>query len=685
MNPKSGPSKPPPLDPVAILDAFVAAVTAAPTNATIAKHWPTGERFDALARLHNEDSSLVFARLTGIRDMKGLSGRVDDMLTAIKKRAKDLQSPIRLVQPQDGIEAGTLSYDGEYWIPPGYIVTDDGVFRLVVGPDGSTHAVEVAPRPLLVVGRSDDVDTELEHMTLAWPGRDGPWTTASVPRAVASDGRALIVLSAKGAPVSTPHARALVLYLMAAEKACRAPVDRTMMRMGWDKECSSFIAGCEVYVPRGFDGQALRFNADGGVEQFARRYTRAGTPKGWLEAWAVCSEWPIAAASVYASCAAPFLAILGAPSFLVDWSARSGSGKTTSLRLASSVWGLPTEAGLIHSWSATPTFIERMTAAGCDLPVCLDETSRIPLAKRVEFAHLIYMLANGQGKGRASVTGTQERAAWKTVVLSTGEARLTSYTEDEGTRSRVISLTGYPLGDDGKGAERAELVAALTQRHHGHVGKALIEWIVNADHDWIRARHAEIVASYGKHPQLSTRTARRLAVYVATMELAAEVLHNRLKIPKPNKDPIAEVWRQVCAETRDTDRAADALRLIYEITVQRSNSFWGSHERLSDESWRTPPGGWLGCWPRENEWKHIGWGKAALERVLKDAGHVPDTIINEWKARGWLKQAKGSTTPTYPEIIGDKQTRVVAVKREAFIKVGAISSRTMPSLDWGEE
>ena len=638
---------------------------------------PKGDALQQLARVYASDPTAVEADLETLAAIKGMRGIAGRLRSAIVRASRQAPAPrLRIADPD---ETEPIDYDGEWSAPAGYVVSADGVHRLTQAQDGGTAEVRITHGPVLLVGRSVDVESGEHYLTLAWPDALAGWREAIVPRATALDGRALVALTSQGAPISSPQGREVALYLGAAEASWPGDVERTAGRMGWH-EGGVLIAGRTVYEPDGYGGPPLSYRTDDGSEQIAARYRPRGTWAGWLEGWALISERPIAAAAVYAAIAAPLLKIVGCPNFFVDWSARSGRGKTTSLQVAASVWGEPAEDGLIQSWALTPTYAERIASIGCDLPLLLDETNTVPASRRSDLAQLVYTLANGRGKGRGTISGVQRSASWRTIILSTGEARLTAYTQDEGTRGRVISLTGPPLGKHG--AERAEQLRATLRAHHGHLGPMMLRWVVSADGGELKARYQQIVAWYSHPERVPSQTARRLAQYVALLDLAREIAHQHLGLPAPESDPIAEVWRQVCDSSSDADIAADALRMVYERAAAEPWAMYGRHlETPQDHQPARISGGWAGAW-QADRWDRIAVRPEKLREWLRASGHVEDTILSQWAERGWL-HAPGRGR-THPVRIDQVQVRCVVILRSALEEVGAVEAERAARDPWGD-
>lgn len=100
----------------------------------------------------------------------------------------------------------------------------------------------------------------------------------------------------------------------------------------------------------------------------------------------------------------------------------SSTGKSTAQIVASSVWGHPSKYK--RSWRFTANGLEGIAALHNDGILILDELSECPAKDAGE---AVYMLANGQGKGRATKTGAARQAqSWRLVFLSSGEESLAS-------------------------------------------------------------------------------------------------------------------------------------------------------------------------------------------------------------------------------------------------------------------
>ena len=139
--------------------------------------------------------------------------------------------------------------------------------------------------------------------------------------------------------------------------------------------------------------------------------------------------------------------ILGCANFIVDWCSPTSTGKTTVLRLGGSCWGIPDErspSSVLLTWDSTRVFINRASSLLHSLPLILDDTKRCKYPN--DISKTLYDVASGRDRGRGSTKGLRRSGSWHTVLLSSGEAPATSFTQDGGTRARVLTLWGPPFG-----------------------------------------------------------------------------------------------------------------------------------------------------------------------------------------------------------------------------------------------
>jgi putative DNA primase/helicase len=235
--------------------------------------------------------------------------------------------------------------------------------------------------------------------------------------------------------------------------------------------------------------------------------------KGSLEEWQehvgrVCAGNSRLVLAVCTALAAPLLEPLGVESGGLHIVGGSSLGKTTALRVAGSACG-GGPGGFIKQWRATDNGLEGIAAAHCDSLLCLDEMGQAG-AKVV--SEVAYMLANGQGKGRASRDGQARKVQmWRLLFLSTGEITLSDKVAEEGRARakagqavRVVDIpadagVGLGLFETLHGCESADLFARklkeASSRYYGTPLRTFLQALV-ADRDNITWQAQEIVRTF---------------------------------------------------------------------------------------------------------------------------------------------------------------------------------------------
>lgn len=196
--------------------------------------------------------------------------------------------------------------------------------------------------------------------------------------------------------------------------------------------------------------------------------------KGTLASWQDNVSKPCAGNSrlvfaISAAFASPLLDVTGMESGGVHFRGDSSTGKTTALRVASSVWG-----GLdyLQRWRATDNGLESLAAQHSDCLLVLDELSQVDPKAAGEVA---YMLANGSGKVRSIRTGAmRDTATWRLLFLSSGEAGLTEHMALAGRKPKAgqeIRLLDIPA-DAGRGF-------GIFDTLHDHIGGSAFSKALN--------------------------------------------------------------------------------------------------------------------------------------------------------------------------------------------------------------
>lgn len=603
--------------------------------------------------------------------LRDLSKAVDREIEKTKERQAhrlvNLPKAVREVLPQVPVPA-------EARVPKGWHIAPEGVFRLLAdGPE------LIAPSPIVISKRLVSMEDHTEKVVLSFR-RDGKWLEVTTDRVVIADARRIVELANRGFPVTSGNAREVVAYLADFEAANMdyLAVSQVTHHLGWQgDECDKgFLWGPELIGGHGIVFQG----ADAGDDQLASGFHSAGTFDAWLGAVKEISCYPRALLCLYTSFVPPMLAILGCPNFVLDLCGRTSRGKTTLLRVAASVWGKPDEQatnGALGTWDSTQVWIERASSVLHSLPLILDDTKRARQDRRV--ASTLYAVASGRGRARGTRAGLGITGSWHTVLISSGEAPAVTFTDDEGTRARTITLWGSPFGelDESVGKALVDGLVGRIQFSYGHAGPRFVRWIIDHKDVWSEWRRL-----YGERVQRFARlmsgsaVSGRIASYLAAISVTGKLVHEALNLPWEFKDPAEQVVPDIAAEVDDADMAKRALRDVFAWAEAHETTFRGREQGSDSYAYvGSTHRGWSGRWDSGDRWKFIAFYPHVLKQALSDCGFSPDTdydaILRTWKDSGYLDtDAKGNRTFKATWMGKDERTtRMIVLKREAIDSV----------------
>jgi hypothetical protein len=304
------------------------------------------------------------------------------------------------INQREGCRAGDVLPDcpaPSMVIPASFSMDENGTYHWKARGDqwGGTaiNTVLVAHAPLLISGRLRDIETGTQALQIHWRRPDG-WHEHTVDRAVALDSHRIIELAGEGFPVFSNNTAGLTKYLEAAEVANYAtlPTAHVSSHLGWQGRNGEhgFLVGRTLIASSGRVIQTPRtLDVHGGVipsgavafrgltpgdEQIVDAWHTRESLDDWRRAACLVRERPRVVAGLYGAFVPPLLVIVRCPNFIMDWAHRTSVGKTTTLRLAASVWGNPNEDAVdavLRSWDSTQVYIERAASIVSGLPLIL--------------------------------------------------------------------------------------------------------------------------------------------------------------------------------------------------------------------------------------------------------------------------------------------------------------------------
>jgi hypothetical protein len=656
----------------------------------------------SLAVAAREDRPAFGSGLLTLRSLKIKDRDIRELEKAINSTGRRRGRGLRLVEPGDSIMLTPVleclpdaQADAEAIVPAGYRLSEAGIYREKIVPTAEGDRltlVEVAKRPLLIAGKLVDMPPGKNHsLRLTWQ-RGGRWQSTTVERQIAQSANLVADLARYGAPVNTNSAKEIVRWLTEYEDQNDEilPQARIARTLGWQgkKQDAGFLSGYNFLPPDGSEPSLIEIDdlapsdwkedwiayrgPDAGDVQLAQAFNRAGTFEGWLATIIKIEKHPLVAMALYGSFASVLLPILKAPNFCMDWCYRTSRGKTTTLKVAGSVWGQVNDRpSVIATWFDTYTWFERTAGSLQCIPFLLDETKTAKYPELV--AQVIYELCGGRGKGRGSVKGTQASSAFLPIVMSTGEQPITSLTAgDGGTYARVLTLWGAPFGEfDPKTGTLVNEINAGLLEHYGWAGPAFVARVQRDRALWPQwqEQYRALRAKYAAK-DLSNPIANRIAQYVAALELAASLVHTIFDLPWDYTQLFADAWKDFIRESDQADRAAAALDIVRSWVLMHEEEFIGRRSKGAPEFANQPSVGWAGVWNPDSVAGSARFDVAffapKLRKVLEEYKFDYESTMRLWRDNKWLAINKTDGRFTKSVALGGKRPDMVVIKREAF-------------------
>jgi putative DNA primase/helicase len=336
-------------------------------------------------------------------------------------------------------------------------------------------------------------------------------------------------------PGATKKLAAYLLGLGANIEKTYTITDRT----GWSHD------GSFVIENRTYGSDTLRFRD---IEPIANSpFETKGTLFDWKSKVATLatgnSRLIFALGCAFAAPLAPILEVEGGGFHLFG---ATSTGKTSTLKMAASVMGIPTK--VIQRWRATANGLEGLAVGHNHLLLELDEIGQ---ADPRDVGHAAYMLANGQGKTRAARNGDRiSPKTWNLQFLSTGEMTLTSYLKQAniaikgGQEIRMLDIPACPqtghgvLESIGEFTTPVEFIRSLEQECDRNYGTALDAFLKQLTTDaqlpeWVKATKDRLwaIARALSEVAPTDEVIGRVSLRFALVQTALEVAHSYRLLP----------------------------------------------------------------------------------------------------------------------------------------------------------
>ncbi len=315
-------------------------------------------------------------------------------------------------------------------LPEGFELDHEGLWYNEEGSKSKTPSRCYVCSALRVVAIVRDHANENHGRLLEFEDVDGYSHQWSMPmELLAGDSVRLREVLLNMGLIITPERRArdlLIRYIQSCKPITRV---RCVLQTGWNRYCYVFP---NETIGAKANEKVIYQSSTHNVEKDSEYI--AGTLEEWQkQVSAYCRGNSRLILALCAAFAAPLLHLVKQENIGLHLIGPSSIGKTTALRVATSVFGGPQQ---IQSYRSTSNGLEAIATIHNDRILAMDELGQIPNPK--EAGEIFYMLGNGVGKQRSNkLCKPRDKDTWRIVFISSGEIGLAQLLEQEGKKIKA--------------------------------------------------------------------------------------------------------------------------------------------------------------------------------------------------------------------------------------------------------
>ena len=351
-----------------------------------------------------------------------------------------------------------------------------GIYKTAPGPDGEPIERLVYEHDLYVTKRLTDSELgELLVLELHLP-MDGK-VEFEMPLTALSTDSAKTILSAKGVAAIDKEMKEIMVYISKAVKELQAKyrADKSRQQFGWCDENTKFVVGHNEFHATG-----KNYNpSSAATKDFIENLAPTGDYLLWQDSYNLYTrpELVHVAFAALTGFGSPLMSYTGQEGALINLvSNGSGSGKTTALKAACSIWGKP-ESIMTFQHDTVNARIMRMGIFN-SLGSYMDEITNI---SPEDASNLVYTATMGRGKDRMKANENALRTnttRWNGITLTTSNAWLgdkisQSKAASDGENMRMLEI--FVPENVIAGAEE---MFERFDSHYGMAGEIYAQWLV---------------------------------------------------------------------------------------------------------------------------------------------------------------------------------------------------------------
>lgn len=410
----------------------------------------------------------------------GVKGKFDTILKAYKKTDRELQKSSK-EKPQNNSFDNYTQFDyfddGHELYCGNWIANTEGIKTFTMfGEQLACY------HPILIAQRLINAETGKEKVKIAFQ-KGFKWKEIIVDKGLIASSNKIVGLADYGVSVTSETSKSLVRFLSDLENYNISQIDTCVStsKFGW-------ING--EFMPYGVN---VEFDSESKFKDIFESVSEHGDINKWFDLIGQIRksdriEPRIYMAGAFASVLLKPLSILP---FIVNLWGETGKGKTVALMVATSIYANPGESKYITDPSSTPVSLEIRNDILNNLPMVIDDLSKMRDKYGDSFTDMIYMLCGGKGKDRSNVNlGLNKSTTWQNVILTNIERPLAGDTMRGGAINRILDFEM----EDGGIFKNGNKVVEIINQNYGFAGKMFIDAVNDIGFDTIREMQEEYLS-----------------------------------------------------------------------------------------------------------------------------------------------------------------------------------------------
>lgn len=559
------------------------------------------------------------------------------LVTACKKDLKEQQKQL-VVNNTTHFEYGETELSCGMWLADMSGVkafSDKGGYKLA------------CYHPILPVERLFNLETKTEKIRLAYY-RDGRWQDIVVDKDLIASNSKIVKLSSYGVAVTTESSKNLVSYLADVENLNHITISKSTSKLGW-------IDG--DFIP--FD-DTVKFDDESRFKDLIDSINSRGSESTWLETAKKIREnrgHYEPQLMMAASFASVLIKKLNMLPFIVNLWGKTGGGKTVTLMLACSIWADPSEGRYITDSYATQNAFEVRLDILNNLPLLMDDLSKVRDKLNDGFTDLVYLLCSGKGKERSNIDlGLNKSKTWSNTILSNMERPLATETMRGGAINRIIDveMAGGDIYDNGNA------IVEILKDNHGFAGKKFVDLVKDLPLEVLSKIRKDFEKRIKQEAEAQGSTKEEKQILPLSLILTADKLATDYIFEDGIYLDIPTMVRQL-KDVEDVSEGKRAYETIMDYSIMYKSKF--AESEYAPESWGFVKDGYINIVP------------AAMRRIAQEQNFSVKAFC-AW-AKDNLVLRTNNKKNQFVMKVGDNFQRFYSIKQELIEEVRGFTAISM--------